>query len=457
MSKRFVWLLGAGALLLIAFLVACSSTYSSSSDGLLVVGSQGSALLETFSFSLASGHAQEISNSVNDTGSETCVLSGNPSSIVLDKSGSFAYVILSATSDCPGSVTGIQIFAVNGSGEISPTGSPITLSAATVGVCESGSNGTPTQESVPVVPVDLATDSSGKYLFVANAATSDGTGNAAPGAVSVFAISNGILTEVQGSPFTVPVSCNVPANNLTTLAASPTVFPVPVNGVVNAVCSNTPPPTAEYLYVTDSTQLGQVWEFSVDTSTGQLGVPGNYGAVPSFPTGSVPSGVTVDPCNRFVYVSNQGTSNTISAFSICNGNATQSPLCPGVNEGLPDGDGSLRAITGSPFSNIGAANFPGKLVVDAYGNYLYVLNGTNNISPYKISPLSGTISPLTPSPIATGLGSTSIALRSDDSWLFVTNFTAATISEYAMTPSSGALTSVPTIPTDNYPWGVAVK
>jgi 6-phosphogluconolactonase len=457
MSKRFAWLLGAGALLLIAFLVACSSTYSSSSDGLLVVSSQGSGLLESFSFSLASGHAQEITNSVNDTGSETCVLAGNPSSIVLDKSGSFAYVILSQTSVCPGSQTGIQIFTVNGSGEIAPTGSPITLNPATVGVCESGSNGPPTIESnIPVVPVDLATDSLGQYLFVANAATSDGNGNAAPGAVSVFTISNGTLTEVSGSPFTVPVSCAIPANNLTTLAVSPTVFPAAVNGQLNAVCADTPPPTAEYLYVTDSAELGQVWEFSV-TSSGQLVAPPNYGAVPSFPTGSVPSGVVVDPCNRFVYVSNKGASNTISAYSICNGNATQSPLCPGANVGLPDGDGSLRTIAGSPFSNIGAANFPGKMVIDTYGNYLYVLNDTNNISPYKISPLGGTISPLTPSPIATGLGSTSIALRSDDSWLFVTNFNAASVSQYVMTPTSGTLTPVPTIPTDNYPWGVAVK
>jgi 6-phosphogluconolactonase (cycloisomerase 2 family) len=97
------------------------------------------------------------------------------------------------------------------------------------------------------------------------------------------------------------------------------------------------------------------------------------------------------------------------------------------------------------------------MVIDTYGNYLYVLNDTNNISPYKISPLGGTISPLTPSPIATGLGSTSIALRSDDSWLFVTNFNAASVSQYVMTPTSGTLTPVPTIPTDNYPWGVAVK
>jgi 6-phosphogluconolactonase (cycloisomerase 2 family) len=456
MSTRFAWLLGAGALLLIALLVACSSTYSSSSDGLVVVGSQGSAVLESYSFSLASGHAQEISNTVNDTASETCVLPGNPSSIVLDKSGSFAYAILSANSVCPGSQTGIQVFQVNGSGEISATGSPIALTEASVGVCLSGSNGPPTPETVPVVPVDLATDSSGQFLFVANAATVDANNNAAPGAVSVFSISNGTLTEVPGSPFTVPVSCTVPANNLTALAVSPTVFPAPVNGVVNAVCAYTPPPTAEYLYVADSTQTGLLWEFAVNTSTGALGVPGVDTAIPSVPTGQVPSGVVVDPCNRFVYVSNQGTSNTISAFSICNGTTTQNAQCPSPIV-LPQGDGSLFPITGSPFSNIGAANFPGKMVVDTYGNYLYVLNGTNNISPYKISLTTGSISPLNPAPIATGLGATSIALRSDDSWLFVSNFNAATMSQYAMTPSSGTLTPVTPIQTDNYPWGVAVK
>ena len=50
-----------------------------------------------------------------------------------------------------------------------------------------------------------------------------------------------------------------------------------------------------------------------------------------------------------------------------------------------------------------------------------------------------------------------MAIRSDDSYLFVANFQAATVSEYAITPSTGALTPETAIDTDNYPYGVAVK
>jgi hypothetical protein len=41
--------------------------------------------------------------------------------------------------------------------------------------------------------------------------------------------------------------------------------------------------------------------------------------------------------------------------------------------------------------------------------------------------------------------------------MFVTNFNGPSVSQYAVTPSTGALTVQQAIPTDNYPWGVAVK
>ena len=55
MSKRFAWLLGVVVLVAIGVLVACGTTYNSSSEGLVLVGSQGSGLIETFSFNLGSG------------------------------------------------------------------------------------------------------------------------------------------------------------------------------------------------------------------------------------------------------------------------------------------------------------------------------------------------------------------------------------------------------------------
>jgi 6-phosphogluconolactonase len=192
----------------------------------------------------------------------------------------------------------------------------------------------------------------------------------------------------------------------------------------------------------------------VDTSTGALGNAG-FSSVQPFAVGSVPSGVAVDPCDRFVYVSNN-QSNTINAFTICNGLATQDPnSCPST----PGGDGKLVPVAGSPFSlSGGGANLPGPLVVDPFGNNLYVVGtGSNTVSVFQISPVSGSLRAASPAVVATGLRPTSIAIRSDDSWLFVTNFTAGTMSQYSITPATGSLSPQPAVTTDNYPWGVAVK
>jgi 6-phosphogluconolactonase (cycloisomerase 2 family) len=239
--------------------------------------------------------------------------------------------------------------------------------------------------------------------------------------------------------------------NFLALAVTPTTFPgIGVNGIQNSVCSvpGINPPTSEYLYVADSVN-NVVWEYQVNTSTGVLMNPPNHSLVPSFPTGATPSGVTVDPCDRFAYVSDM-TSNQISAYTICNGLPTQSSsTC------LATPDDSLVPVSGSPFS-INSGNGPGPLVVDPFGNFVYVVDTlSSQISTFKISPVSGSV-------ISTGLTTTgiqpiSIAVRADGNWLFVTNFQAATMSQYSITPSSGALTAMPAIGTDNYPWGVAVK
>jgi 6-phosphogluconolactonase (cycloisomerase 2 family) len=98
------------------------------------------------------------------------------------------------------------------------------------------------------------------------------------------------------------------------------------------------------------------------------------------------------------------------------------------------------------------------LIVDPLAAYLYVLDqGENAIRPYKISTTTGALTPLSPATVATNSYPTSIAIRSDDSWMFVTNLNQANLSQYAITPATGALSPQPPVQTDNNPWGVAVK
>jgi DNA-binding beta-propeller fold protein YncE len=120
-------------------------------------------------------------------------------------------------------------------------------------------------------------------------------------------------------------------------------------------------------------------------------------------------------------------------------------------------------VSGSPFSLSGSSNGPGQLLVDPYGNNVYVLGTlSNTVSQLKISQISGSLAPLTPATVATGSGPATMAIRGDDNWLFVSNFGSpsaggSTVSQYSITPATGALSVGPAFQTDNYPWGVAVK
>jgi 6-phosphogluconolactonase (cycloisomerase 2 family) len=443
MSKRFAWLLGLGILVSIGLLVACGTTYNSSSNGLVIVGSQGSGLLETYAFSLASGTISSISNSPVDTSNDVCVLKGLPSSIILDPAGTYAYTIINGNSTCGNAnMNNIAAYKVNSDGTIAQSGNLVSDPS----------------------PIALAMDSAGKFLFVAEGLNTvpplpPGHSTSCPGTsaqygVCVYAIgSGGTLTPVPGA-FTFILQPGFQTPNFAALAVTPTVFPgIGLNGVQNAVCS-TPginPPTTEFLYVADSVN-NVVWEFEVNTSTGVLTAPPNQTSPPFFVAGEVPSGVAVDPCDRFVYVSDM-QSNQISAYAICNGLATQSSSCPTPPAPI---DGRLIQVAGSPYSLTGSANGPGPLIVDPFGKYVYVLDTlSNQISSFTISPVTGS---LTAGTIAvTGLQPISIAIRGDDNWLFVTNFSAATLSQFSITPATGSLTPLPAVGTDNLPWGLAVK
>jgi DNA-binding beta-propeller fold protein YncE len=478
MSKRFGWLLGAVALVLIGLLMACGSYYNASSDGLLIVGSQGSGLLETFAFTLNSGSIYDVSNNPNDTSNELCVLNGVPSSIVVDPAGAYAYTILNANSLCDTattkSTTGLLAFKINSNGTTTQVGSQVPFTEETVTPCVPILP-TPTNppycqlssstEQVPAVPGMMVMDPAGKFLFVADRATTDPTGLYVPGAVSVFAIgSGGSLTEAPGSPFftsTFPTTLYQAGLDIVSVAPTPTVFPpIGLNGVQPSACSDVgdPPPTLEYLYAVDG--LGnQVFEFSVNTTTGVLTNPStNKFGEPSFPTDPNPAGVAVDPCNRFVYVSDSLT-DKVSGYAMCN-NTVTSPVTACTNAAIP---GALAPVPGSPFALPGSTNGPGPLVVDPYGKYLYVLGTlSNTISPLQISSISGVLAPGNPATVATGIGPVSIVIRADDSWMFVANHGSAavggnTVSQYAITPETGVLSAQPAIQTDNYPWGVAVK
>jgi 6-phosphogluconolactonase len=423
MSIRFPWLLGVLVLVSIALLMACGSHYSVSSDGLVIVPSLGSGVVQSFSFNLANGHTSAINTPPVIPGPPA---QGAPTSIILDPAGAFAYVttthLANAGSDPCTSKNAIATYKVNSDGTLT-----------TVGSQDVGTN----------PPVALAMDSAGKFLFVANSATCTQPGNAIkPGYISVFSIgSNASLTAVAGSPFGLPQAAGAGGPNPLSLAVTRTTFPA---AGTPAACSSIPVPTVEYLYVADSTG-NDVVGYAVNSSGGLMPIPVTPPAV-GFATGNTPSGVAVDPCDRFVFVTNQ-QSNTVSAYNICSR--------VGIGA-CTSKDWSLAPVSGSPFS---AGTNPGPLAIDPFANFLYVVDtGQSAISAYKIAQVTGALSPLTPATVGVGSNPVSIAIRGDDTWLFVTNYLSATVSQFVITPATGALTPTSTgIPTDNFPWGVAVR
>ena len=425
MRKRFTWVLAVAALVSVGLTVACSSKYSASNNGLIVVSTQGNAVMDSFSLNLGNGHVTQIYN-VN--GPPT---NGVPTAVVLDPAGANAYLLVTQSTFVNQSSTGVESFPVGSDGKLG-SGTTTTLANATFTPSAGGA-----AESVPVMPVGMVIDSSGKLLFIADAETSDKSGTPVPGAVSVLSVNNGSLKEVAGSPLLLtglPGSTTLNTTpSASALAVTPTVFPA-----AYASCSGNVAPTSEHLYVTDSNNY-VVLNYSV-TSSGALTL------VSENATGKVPSGVTVDPCNRFVYVSNGQPDNTVSAFTICS--VVNVPTCPAP-------DYSLVSVSGSPF----LAGFgPGPLMMDAYANYLYVLDTQQGaVSPFRASTTTGALTPLATTLVSNNGFPMSIAIRSDDSYMFVTDFNSATLSEYSITPSSGLLTPLTPVQTDNQPWGVAVK
>src|ERR1700730_13614369 len=222
MKTRFTWVLGVAVLVSAGLLVACSSKYTSTSNGLVVVSTQATAVMDTFSLDLGNGHISQIFN-VNGPPTP-----GVPTAVVLGNGGNFAYVLVTASATLPGSVSGVATYSVSSDGKLSLVGSP-----------------------VPVAGTAMTMDSAGKLLFVAAGAS-----------ISVFSV-GGDGTLSASASVALPAQTGGATPNASALAVTPTIYPPAFS-----VCSANPPPTTENLYVTDSLN-NIVLNYSV-ASTGDL-------------------------------------------------------------------------------------------------------------------------------------------------------------------------------------------
>jgi 6-phosphogluconolactonase len=176
----------------------------------------------------------------------------------------------------------------------------------------------------------------------------------------------------------------------------------------------------EFAYAVDQ-DSNTVLGFSVDSAGALTPL-----STPSFPTGSVPTGVAVDPRGRFVYVANV-VSNDVSGYAIAE-------------------DGTLTPVPGSPFA---AGSGPGWVTVDPTGRFVYVANcaalcsgaGSGSVSGYAIDRTTGALTPVPGSPFVADDIPYAVVVDSTGEFAYVANFRAATVSVFRIDHTSGSLTS----------------
>jgi len=244
----------------------------------------------------------------------------------------------------------------------------------------------------------------------------------------------GALTTVAGSPYSLgplTVATGLAANDTTGTLYVADVVRIDVlkadntTGALTAIAGSpfaaegvglylTIDPLDHFLFATGDLQSGYVLAYTIDATSGALTpVPGS--PFPTGFTGSLETGIAVDPLSKFVYVISEG-SNQIAGFSI------------GSN-------GALTAVPGSPFPT---GSTP--LALIALQNFVYVSNaGDGTLSCYSINsttggltPCSGPLFAFSPGPMTTSFGK------------FLYGSGAGGMMTFSVDSSSGALTEIGT-------------
>lgn len=264
----------------------------------------------------------------------------------------------------------------------------------------------------------------GKYAYVTN--TYSGT-------VSAFSIDNstGNLSPISGSPFTTtahPTSVAAhPSGKFLFVADMDVTTPLSaftIDGSTGALgliatydygggsYSVAVDPQGKFVFIADAD--GYIESFSINQTTGALTFVGAYTA------GTTPVAVTIDPSSKYVYVLNQG-SNNISAYSI---------------------DSSTGALTS--IANY-VAGFGFSLAVDPSGKFLYsasVRNG-KNVQAYSINSGTGALASIG----GYGDGTSNDYVVINPTGQFLYNVLASSVVAYSRNQDTGALALIGTYAT----------
>jgi 6-phosphogluconolactonase (cycloisomerase 2 family) len=203
------------------------------------------------------------------------------------------------------------------------------------------------------VPTAIQFTHSGKFVYVTNPDI---------GMVTAFSFSNGVLTEIPGSPFSAAMGGQAAA--LAVDGSDRFLY------VANPSAANAAP----YQSTT-----GNISGYNINPSSGAL--TAISGSPFTSSSGIGPSAVVVDPSGRFVYAVTPGSSNSIWCFAITSTN------------------GQLTPVTNSPFSLSAGGLFA---TIDPVGNFFYIGDPAGKIAAYTYDHNSGVPTAITGSPFSTG-------------------------------------------------------
>ncbi len=388
----------------------------------LFVANSGLNNVAAYSVNAANGTLSQISGSPYAVGS-------TPSSVAVDPKANYVYVVNS--NDVPGDVSAFAFDSTTGS--LTPVpGSPFPVG-----------NG----------PSSVAVDPAGQFLYVTN--TVDGT-------VSAFMISasSGALATVAGSPFpagTQPEGITVDSAGGFVIVADAGAPPPPPSS------KQIPPRIAEPGSFLTTNWRGYNWK---GDSSEFAAAPGVAFRDALFATQSRAQ------FNRGLDSNFFGSENV--AFSIA---ASQLPGIPSLRSvgyappqsgnqlantpgvsvfAMDPSSGALTVVSGSPFST-GISQAAISVVTDSTGKFAYVTTGSGGVSALTIDPASGVASLLPGSPYATSFSPSSVVVDPSGLFVCVTDSGANEINVFGITPDTGELVSLRSIPTRGGPAALAIS
>lgn len=211
-----------------------------------------------------------------------------------------------------------------------------------------------------------------------------------------------------------------------TNSALPPVTPANIFNTGNGPVALVVAPNAPRVYVLNQAG-GNISAFLLDPSNGNLALITNPPVPPANTTPSLtwgsftaPTAIAMTPQGNFLFVASP-SQNAVFAFTV------------------NSSDGSLAAVTGSPFTVAGAA--PTGLVVHPSGKFLYATDSKNN-AVLAFSIQNGALSQIAGSPFAAGTQPNGIATDPAGAELFVANTGSNNVAAFVIDANSGALAQV---------------